>query len=117
MISVQIYDETANQIRGIDIDFINEVLSTSTVNTPTMQYFFKMTTGAVDTSSINYQPRVVRLMSDLALNKTKRSSTNSNTAYADITTMVQDYVYDYIYGHTANQFSSGCTVKAPMKFT
>lgn len=116
-ISVQIYDETNNSQRSVDIDFINDIISTSAINTPTVQYFFKFTTGAVDTSNEGYSPRIVRLMSDLALNKTKRSSTNSAVAYADIKTMVLDMVYDYLYGHTANQYGSGCTVKAPMKFS
>ena len=116
-ISVQIYDETSNSQRSVDIDFINDIISTSAINTPTVQYFFKFTTGAVDTSDIGYSPRVVRLMSDLALNKTKRSSVDSAVAYTDIKTMVLDYVYDYIYGHVSDQYSSGCAVKAPMKFS
>ena len=116
-INVQIYDETAAALKNIEIDFLAEVLSTSTVNTPTVQYFFKFTTGARDTSNLSYEPRIVRLMSDLALNKTKKSSVDSAVAYASIKAMVEDYVYDYIYGHTADQFTSGCTVKAPMKYT
>jgi len=54
-------------------------------------------------------------LSDLALGGVKQSSSNTANAYADVSSMVIDYTYDFIYGHTANQYSSGVAEQKPMQ--
>ena len=116
-INLQIYDNTTKRTNTITIDFVNDYLSTSTGNDPNeMQYFFKVNTGALDTSGLSYSIRYVTDLSDLALNDQKQSATNTAAAYSDINAMIKDYVYDTIYGHVLDQFSSGCKLKAPMNF-
>jgi len=116
-INLEIYDETTSRSQSISFDFSAEVLADETSAPGTIQWFFKITTGAVDTSNIGYQPKIVKTFSDLALNKTKQSANNTAAPYATIKAMVDDYAFDILQGHTANQFSSGCTAKAPMKFS
>jgi len=41
---------------------------------------------------------------------------NSNP-YTDVNSMIIDYTYDFINGHTVNKFGSGCTAQPAMKFT
>jgi len=116
-ISLQIYDNTSKKTNIISVDFVSDFLATSVGGDPNdIQYFFKFTTGSRDTSNLTYAPRYITNLTDLALNKTKQSATNTAAAYTDISAMITDEIYDYIYGHTADKFSSGCTLKAPMKF-
>lgn len=115
-INLSIYDETLARSQSISIDFIAEVLADDTSSPGTVQWFFKFTTGARDTSNLVYTPKIVKSLSDLALNKSKQSAVNTAADYTSIQGMIEDYTYDYLQGHTADQFSSGCTAKAPLKF-
>ena len=56
-------------------------------------------------------------MTDLALNGAKRAATDSAVAYPNIRSMIEDFAYDYIYGHAADKFSSGADIKAPIDFS
>jgi len=117
-ISIQIYDETNKTTKLISIDFFADLAAFTAGSDPNeVQYYFKITTSAKDTSNLSYTPIYIKDLSDLALNHAKRSSADSALPYDDIKTMITDYVYDMIYGHTLDQFSSGCSAKAPMKFS
>jgi len=118
-INMQIYSNVYNTTKTISIDFVANIAAI--VDDPSVddetRYFFKLTTNAKDTSNLSFAPRIVTTLSDLALNKTKQSSADSSNAYANIREMIADFVFDYENGHTADQFSSGCTAKAPMRFS
>lgn len=118
-ISLQIYNNVYNLTKTVAVDFIANVATFT--NDPsaddTPRYFFKFTTGARDTNNLPYSPRVVADLSDLALNGNVQSASNVSAAYSNVKAMIIDYAYDYINGHTADQFGSGCTAKAPMKFS
>lgn len=117
-ISISIYDETNKTTRVISVDFLADLAAFTGGSDPnTVQYFFKITTASKDTSNLSYAPIYIKDLSDLALNGAKRSSSDSAVPYEDIKTMVTDYIYDMIYGHAANKYSSGCGLKAPMKFS
>lgn len=117
-INIQIFNSTYNRTLTVSVDFLADLVAfPEGSNINEIQYFFKISTTARDTSNKSFAPVYVRDLSDLALNKTKRSATNSGVAYEDVKTMITDYVYDFVNGHTANQFSSGCAAKAPMKFS
>lgn len=117
-ITVQIYSDTYGKSQTVTIDFISDFfIDTDGTDPNVLQHVFKFTTSSRDTSNLTYQPRYVKRLTDLALNHTKRSSVNSAVAYEDVRTMVTDYIYDMIYGHIADKYSSGCTLKAPMKFS
>ena len=56
-ISMSIYNETYNTTRTISVDFIADLTAFSGGGDPnTVQYFFKITTSAKDTSNISYPP-------------------------------------------------------------
>lgn len=102
--------------KTVSVDFACEVLSASadSVYDPTQRYFFKFYTNAKDTDGLGYTVRLVTGLDDLALNGAKRSSEDTTNAYEDIKTLIEDYAYDFINGHTANQFTSGVSAKSPM---
>ncbi len=116
-LTVNVYDVTNNVSGQITVDFACEILADSTEGTynPEQRYFFKFTTASKDQDNLPYIPRVVKDFGELALNKTVRSASNSTTDYATIKELVDDYIYDYINGHDADQFLSGASYRAPMK--
>jgi hypothetical protein len=114
-VSIDIYSNSSGATASVSVDFAAEVRSSSYDGVSTqLEYFFKFTTGRVDTDGYGYSPRIVGDLTDLALNRQKQAATNTASAYNNIKEMIIDYIYDYIYGHTADKFSSGVTYKAPM---
>lgn len=117
-INIDIYSNANAVTKTITVDFFADLLSDyTTIPAVDLVYYFKLSTSARDTSNLTYGPRIVKALSDLALNKAKQSASNTAAAYTTIDAMVQDYVFDYITGHVTNQYNSGVEVKAPMKFT
>ena len=80
-----------------------------------LKYFILMWTSQVDDNSNIMNSKINNGTKDLALNGVKQSENNVATDYDDIQAMVGDYTYDLINGHSANQYSSGCTLLVPMK--
>jgi hypothetical protein len=121
-VSIQIYSNSNATTKTVSIDFAADVLAASfgTSTGSDVQYFFKLSTGARDEANVALPVKVVKSLNELALNPTnalqKQSATNTNVAYTSIKSMIVDYVYDYVEGHTADQFTSGCTLQRPMKF-
>lgn len=118
-INLQIYSNAYNTTKTVIVDFVAQVASlTSDVSVDdTVRSFFKFSTSAKDTSNLAYTARIVENLSDLALNGNNQSADGSASAYSNVKSMITDYAYDYIHGHTLNQSGSGCTAKAPMKFS
>jgi len=117
MINIQVYGNANGVTRTITADFWGDVMVGSyTPLDPAAEYFIKLSTSARDTDGGSYAPRLIFSLNDLALNGNKQSATDTSNAYSDVKTMLIDYVYDYINGHTADQYSSGCTEKKPMQF-
>lgn len=118
-ISFQIYSNAYNKTKTVTVDFVSNIATLT--DDPTIdgdvRYFFKFTTSARDTGNVAFKPRIVSNLSDLALNKTVQSASNVTAAYTNVSAMITDYLFDYIHGHTADQYSSGCIVQAPMKFS
>ena len=114
-VAIDIYSNSSGNTVSVSVDFAAEVRSSSFDGISTQfEYFFKFTTGGVDTDGNGYSPRIVGDLTDLALNRQKQAATNTATAYTNIKNMIVDYVYDYIYGHAADKFSSGVAYKAPL---
>jgi hypothetical protein len=118
-ISFSIYSNVYNTTKTVSLDFYSETAAFETDATAdsNRRFFFKFTTGSRDTNNLSYVPRVVGNLTDLALNGAKQSASNTASAYTNVNAMITDYLYDYINGHTDDQFLSGCTLKAPMKFS
>ena len=126
-INVSVYSNANNSTRTISFDFVGDVMvpdDWTTDPNACNQYYFKVTTSARQDNNTSYPVKIVRSLAatpanvaSLALNGAKQSRTDTANAYSDIREMIEDYVYDFINGHTANQFSSGCTEQRPMKFS
>jgi len=119
-LSVSIYSNANSATKTVTVDFQGDFLAASRAipsNCCGLEYYFKFNTSARTDSSVTMPTRVVTKLSDLALNLNKQSATNTANSYSDINSMVVDYIYDYVHGHTANQYTSGCSLQRPMKFT
>ena len=125
-ITVQVYSNANSATRSITFDFVSDILAPddAPANVSCNAFYFKVTTSAVQDNSVAFPVKIVRSLSDLALYKpgatgaTKhQSQSNTSNAYGDIRSMVIDYTYDLINGHTADQYGSQCTLQRPMKFS
>jgi hypothetical protein len=126
-ISIQIYSNANSSSKTVLFDFVGEILAanhpdfTPTIsNVASTEYFFKVTTSARQDNNVAYPVKIVRSLSELALNSgtiwQKQRIQNASNAYPDVKSMVVDYVYDFVAGHSANLYGSYCTVQLPMKF-
>lgn len=124
-ISVQIYSNANSSSRSINFAFVGDILadSDSPSNAACNAFYFKVTAGGTQDNNAAFPVKIVRSLSDLVLAKngggTKHQSglnSGSTNNYTDIKSMVIDYTYDYINGHAANAYGSGCTIQRPMKF-
>ena len=114
-VNISIYNNVNAKSNTITLSFEGVMMTTDPMNT-VVDYFFKFKTAARDESNVTLPLKIVGNLTNLALNNTKQSATNTANAYSNIREMVIDYTYDYIYGHTADQYTSGCTLQEPMKF-
>ena len=118
-VNIAIYSNANSTSKSISVDFEGEILAASnaTSYTTDIDYFFKFNTGARTDDNIALGVKLNLGLSDLVLNGAYQSAPPlSSNAYSDITDMITDVVYDYVHGHTANQYSSGVTVQNPMQF-
>ncbi len=121
-INVSIYGNTNNITRSISIDFVAELFAESLTQTSNeLEYYFKFTTSARDSNNIKLSQKISNSLSDLALINASnvaaqryQSKQDSTDDYSDITEMISDYIYDYVEGHDANQWGSGCAEQKPM---
>jgi hypothetical protein len=122
-ISLTVINEVGNGRGTVSIDFVYDILASSAIPYPVSsenEYYFKVSTAskqAVSGSSIPIQ--TIKSLDELALDGTGTPSQSRGiianpNAYASITDMVEDYLYDFIHGHTADQFSSGVSAQGAM---
>lgn len=121
-ISVQIYSNANSSSRTVSFDFVGNILAAPNMtasNAACNAFYFNATASGTQDNGVAFPVKIVRGLDELVLNGTKQSALNSYSAaaYADVKSMIVDYVYDFINGHTANEGSSGCTLQRPMKFT
>jgi hypothetical protein len=81
-----------------------------------VSYYFRIKTSSRDTDGITFPEVLIMSLDELSLNGVKQRRTNTAVAYTDINDMIEDYLFDYVNGHTANLHSSGVSEKAPMQF-
>ena len=121
-ISVQIYSNANSNSRAVTFDFIGNILVAADTALPANvsgnSFYFQITAGATQDNNVAFPVKIVRGLDELVLNKNNQSALNaySTNSYSDIKSMIVDYTYDYINGHTANEGGSGCTAQRPMKF-
>lgn len=116
-ITVSIYSNANSTSRTMTFEFVGDVLAAPDAPTSSnVDFYFKVSSGARQDNNTAFPLKVVKSLSDLALNKQKQRIVNTSNAYSNIREMVLDYVYDFVHGHSANLYGSGCTVQYPMKF-
>jgi len=117
-ININIYSNANSSSKTISFDFVGDILaaSDSPIDT-TVDYYFKVTTGARQDNNAAYPLRLVRGLDELVLNKQKQRIVNTANAYSSIKEMIIDYTWDFINGHSANLYGSSCTLQFPMKFS
>lgn len=83
---------------------------------PTLTYYVIVSTTSKNVNNGNIDNSYIMSLGQFPLNGTHRSATNSTTPYTTVTELVNDYVYDMVNGHSANQYSSGCSARLGMQF-
>jgi hypothetical protein len=117
MATFRIYDETANSTKTVTVDFLGNILAQSAGSfVSEVSYYFQVRTNARDTDGINLPEFLVMSLDELVLNGVKQRRTDTADPYDDINDMIEDYLYDYVNGHAADQHSSGVAYRAPMAF-
>jgi len=124
-INVSIYSNANSSSRSLTFDFVGDILAPDDIpaNASCNAFYFKITASGTQDNNAAFPVKIVRSLSDLALFKNgdatvtrKQRVVNTANAYSDIKSMVVDYTYDLINGHTTDLYGSECTYQAPMKF-
>ena len=117
-ININVYSNANSSSKSISFDFASDILASSDqpANAVSNSFYFKVNTGAKQDDGSSYSVKIVRSLSELALNKQKQRVNDFSNAYGSIKEMIVDYTYDYINGHSANLYGSECTEQKPMDF-
>lgn len=127
-INISVYSNANSASRSISFDFVGEIIAAnhpifnpSPANVASTEYYFKVTTSAVQDNSVAFPVKIMRGLDELVLNSAsptlkKQRMSNTGADYANVKSMVVDYVFDYINGHKVNENGSECTYQGPMKF-
>jgi len=115
-ITVRVLNESNNRVGQIQLDLVLDVLASEDEYplSTDCEFYFKMNTTSLQVGGGSIPVKVTKSLSDLALNGAKQSRTNVATDYTSVTDMVEDYIFDFTHGHTADQYTSGCTAQGAM---
>lgn len=124
-ISISIYSNSNTSSKTVTFDVQSSLLASSydtlTGRTALDHYIVSKSSAKQDDgSNTNLATRAIIGLGDFPLQGptgNSHSRVTSTTAYANVTALVNDYLWDYVYGHTADQSSTGVSVQAPMKFS
>jgi hypothetical protein len=117
-INYSVYSNGNASSKTITVDFSTDYLASSSNGvSSTNRYFFKFTTGAKDIDNANIGAKVSENLTDLVLNGESQAISSNSNAYADIKSMIVDYIYDMVRGHSAGQWGTSVTEQKPMKFS
>ena len=113
----EIYNNVSAGSSYVTIEFANSVLTQDPSDANQVYYIsFTPKSSAKDTGGVAIPKKAATGLDDLVLNGNVQSSANLSSDYTSINNLVADYMYDYINGHTANQFNSGATAQLPLDF-
>ena len=115
-VTFTIKNELNNGTGTVTLDFVYDILASEKDYplTNENQFYFKMNTSKLAVGGAAIPVKIIKSLSELALNGASQSRTSTASAYASVTDMVEDYLYDFIHGHTLNQFGSGCSAQGAM---
>jgi len=114
-----IYNNVSGGTSYVTVDFTNSILTADPAN-PSQIYYISFVPKGKNANNVILPTKAATGLSDLCLGgnvaSASHSATYTNVAYTSITDLVADYMYDYINGHTANQFNTGVTLQLPLNF-
>jgi len=114
-VTYKIHDETLNTTKSISVDFLGNFLAASgNTFTSNLDFYFRIKVSARDTDGNAIPESLVLSLDELVLNGVKQRRTNIATDYTSINDMIEDYMYDYVNGHTDDLYSSGVSARAAM---
>jgi len=122
-ISISIYSNGNTTSKTVTFDVQSSILASSydlPVGRTAMDHYIVAKSSARTSDNSLLPTQTIVSLADLALlgpSGNSHSRTTSTTAYSNVTALVEDYLWDYVYGHTANQSGTGVVVQLPMKFT
>jgi len=111
----EMYNNVSGGASSVTIEFTNTIL-TQDPSDANQIYYISFVPKGKDANGTVLPSKAAVGLNDLALNASVQSSANLSSDYTSINNLVADYMYDYINGHTANQFNSGATVQLPLNF-
>jgi hypothetical protein len=116
-INVDIFNNSTNSTKRISVEFFGNILASSSgVDSGSTTYYFNVSTSAKDTGNNRIPNSVVEGLDSLVLNGSKQRMSDTSAPYSSITDMIDDYIYDYVNGHSEDLHSSGVSERLPLKF-
>lgn len=121
-ISISVYSNGNTTSKTVTFDFQSSILASSydtATGRTALDHYIVAKTGGRNTDNVAFPAKAIISLGDLALmgpTGNSHSMANTSAAYANVTALVEDYLYDFVYGHTADQYLTGVTEQKPMKF-
>jgi hypothetical protein len=114
-ISLNVQNITSGVSKRISMDFVHGYVMPGNGDLGAKKkFYFSLSTSGRDSDNAALPSKLITGLDSLVLNGAKQKRDNSADPYASITEMINDYVYDYINGHTANENGSGVSEQKPM---
>ena len=116
-ITLSINDIERRSTRNITVDFVAEFLASEKTGVSDKQkYFLKFTTSARDTNNMAIPVKIAQGLDDLVLNGQSQRRNQTSDSYSDIKSLILDYLYDYINGHSEDLWGTGVDEQAGIRF-
>ena len=117
----EIYNNISGGSSYVNVSFTNTILTQDPSSATQIYYIsFVPKSSAKDTGGTTLPTKAATGLNDLCLGgnvaSATQSSANVGSDYTSINNLVADYMYDYIDGHTANQFLTGVRAQLPLDF-
>lgn len=121
-ININIYSNGNASSKTVTFDVQSSILASSydyPIGRTSLDHYIVAKTSARTIDNARISNKTIVSLSDLALTGSSGNShsmANTTTPYANLTSMIEDYLYDFIYGHSSDQYLTGVQEQKPMKF-
>lgn len=109
-INYRVFNHETGRTAQVAVDFDTNLLVEVGNYNGDLDYYFKFQTSARNTSGQVIPVKIVTALDELAIQGStsdSKSIADDDTPYASIKEMVEDYVFDIINGHEADQYGTG----------
>ncbi len=114
-ISLNIQNRQSGVSRRISMNFVHGYVMPGNGDLGAKKkFYFSLSTNGRDSDNVALPSKIITGLDSLVLNGAKQKRDNSADPYTSITEMVNDYIYDYINGHVADEHGSGASEQKPM---